>query len=46
MVFILTGFFSFMSALLLLAVPDLVMPRATTEAPPIVPELTPGIPKE
>jgi MFS family permease len=46
MVFILTGFFSFMSALLLLAVPDLVMPRATTEAPPIVPEHTPGIPKE
>lgn len=46
-VFVLTGFFSFFSGLLLLSVPDLVMPKATTNVEPIIadPEHPPVIPK-
>lgn len=39
MVFVLTGFFSFASGLLLLAVPDLVMPKETVVVPPILPDV-------
>ncbi len=46
MVFVLTGFLSFASGLLLLSVPDLVLPKTTTPAAPILPEHTPGISKE
>lgn len=45
LVFVLTGFFSFLSGLLLLSVPDLVMPKATINVPPIIPDHTPGTPK-
>jgi DHA1 family multidrug resistance protein-like MFS transporter len=38
-VFVLTGFFSFASGLLLLAVPDLVMPKETVNLPPILPDV-------
>ena len=42
MVFVLTGFFSFSSGLLLLAIPDLVMPKETVVIPPILPDHAPG----
>lgn len=45
-VFVLTGFFSFASGLLLLAVPDLVMPRDTVQLPPILPDHSPDGMKE
>jgi DHA1 family multidrug resistance protein-like MFS transporter len=38
-VFVLTGLFSFLSGLLLLAVPDLVMPKQTLVVPPILPDV-------
>lgn len=41
-VFILTGAFSFASAFLLLAVPNLVLPKATVTIPPILPEHAPS----
>ena len=47
MVFVLTGCLSLASGLMLLAVPDLVLPRATSVVPATVPpEHTPGITKE
>lgn len=45
-VFILTGFFSFASASLLLAVPNLVMPKATVAVAPLIPDHTLGLGKE
>ena len=45
-VFVLTGLFSFVSALLLLGAPNLVLPKATMAVPPIFPDHTPGLPKE
>jgi len=46
MVFVITGFLSFASGLLLLSVPDLVLPRSTVAVPPILPEHAPGSSKE
>jgi MFS family permease len=45
-VFVITGFFSFASGLLLLAVPDLVLPKATAAVPPIFADHAPGLSKE
>ncbi len=46
MVFVLTGFLSFLSGLVLLLVPNLTLPKPTVQVAPIIPDHTPGVAKQ